>query len=480
MKLDRTYPPGHVVAGTVYRIEGLLGAGGMGTVYEVTDTSIDKRYVLKTLHAELATRGDLGVRMVREAKVLARLEHRNIVQVVTAGVTADTRRLPYFVMEKLSGVVLRRVLHRVGALRLREAYVIGIDLFGALDHAHTHGVVHRDVKPENLFLCRGEGGQYLAKLLDFGISKDGELQGPGHTRPGGFVGTYKYSAPEQLRGNGVITGKADVYAGGLVLHEMIAGRHPFDEHVTDVAVAAAHLHAKAPPISLLLDVPPALEALVARCLAKNPENRPDAFTVQGELRNLLKQWEGEQPVDLAIRVTDRDVIHHTVSPSGVPTDRDASRASAPRGSATAPLPLTAGPDAETVSLPPEARHRDRAPAGQPPLPPDPGSGRIYLDEDMVHRGLSETPPAVEVAPKPAPSRVRAKGGRDFHMGAFVTTFVVATTLAWAVFLRPWPLAPSSEAAAQSTPAAAAITAAASPAVPPGHAGDAGVATAPTP
>src|SRR5258708_30820551 len=165
----RDYQPGERVPGTVYQVIRLIGAGGMGTVYDVEDTTIGKRYVLKTLHPQLGAREDLARRMQNEARTLARLNHPNIVEVITAGVTADDLRLPYYVMQRLNWQSLRLVLEEKGRLELTHAYHITIDLLDALDHAHDKGVIHRDVKPDNIFLHRTSAGVTVTKLLDFGI-----------------------------------------------------------------------------------------------------------------------------------------------------------------------------------------------------------------------------------------------------------------------------------------------------------------------
>src|SRR6202789_4099722 len=165
----RDYPPGAHVPGTVYKVVLLLGVGGVGTVYDVEDTTIGKRYVLKTLQPRLGAREDLARRMQNEARTLARLHHPNIVEVITAGVTGDDLKLPYYVMERLEGKSLRYVLEKGGQLELPHAYHIAIDLLDALDHAHDKGVIHRDVKPDNIFLHRTASGGTVTNLLAFGI-----------------------------------------------------------------------------------------------------------------------------------------------------------------------------------------------------------------------------------------------------------------------------------------------------------------------
>jgi eukaryotic-like serine/threonine-protein kinase len=278
------YEPGELVPGTVYSVVRCIGGGGMGTVYEVEDTSIGKRYVLKTLHPHLCTREDLARRMQNEARTLARLNHPNIVEVITAGVTADEPRRPYYVMERLNGQPLRHVLQKRWQLELTHAYHIAIDLLDALEHAHDKGVIHRDVKPDNIFLHRTAAGVTITKLLDFGIMS--LLDASGSETAGRFLGTLRYAAPEQLRGERP-TPKMDLYAAGLVIYEMIAGRGPFDDERDPHRVAAAHLHRMPTPLSRYVQVPKELDTLLFAVLAKDPDARPrDAFALAASLRNL--------------------------------------------------------------------------------------------------------------------------------------------------------------------------------------------------
>ncbi len=296
MSRKRDYQPGELVPGTIYKVERVIGAGGMGTVYDVEDTTIGKRYVLKTLHPELGARQDLARRMQNEARALARLQHPNIVEVFTAGVTGDDMKLPFYVMERLSGQSLRFVLQKKGNLDLAHAYHIAIDLLDALDHAHDKGIVHRDVKPDNIFLHRTATGVTVTKLLDFGIMS--VLEGGRGETGGRFLGTLRYAAPEQLKGEKP-SPKMDLYAAGLVLFEMLAGRGPFDDDEDPAKVAAAHIHREAPLLNRFVDVPESLVAIVRATLAKDPERRPrDVFSLASQLRTLKKAL-GPQPGDVS-------------------------------------------------------------------------------------------------------------------------------------------------------------------------------------
>jgi serine/threonine-protein kinase len=293
MRSPRPYSERTTIPGTVYRVVRHIGAGGMGCVYDVFDTSIGKRYVLKTLHVDLFDRHDLAARMAKEARVLAQLSHPNIVDVVTAGVTGDELRLPYFVMEKLRGESLRTVIAKRGQLALEASVGIAIDLLDALDHAHGMGVVHRDVKPENIFVQRLANGHAITKLLDFGVMKLMNEQPSAKVTARCFVGTMKYAAPEQLTG-GRITPRTDVYAAALVLYEMLAGQRPFDDGAyddgrDDLARAAVRLHRPAPKLSPWIAVPRALDDVIAQALSIDPEQRPrDAFTFAARLRAHLR------------------------------------------------------------------------------------------------------------------------------------------------------------------------------------------------
>ncbi len=283
----RIYAPGVLIEGTVYRVVKLLGQGGMGAVYDVEDTTVGKRYVLKTLIPEMIGRTDIARRMAKEARILAKLNHPNIVEVFTAGQTADDLKLPYIVMERLNGQTLGAVIDKRGALELPMAYRIAADLLDALEHAHEHGVVHRDVKPENVFLHRNMQGTTSTKLLDFGIMRLVDDKG-GETR-GRFVGTMRYAAPEQVRAL-EITGLVDIYATALVIFEMVAGQGPFD-HIHDLSQLGRAQAFETPPRlrSMAPHVPPALDELIASALSKNPVERPkDAFTFAAALRKIAK------------------------------------------------------------------------------------------------------------------------------------------------------------------------------------------------
>ncbi len=401
---ERTYQPGTQVPGTVYRVRRLIGAGGMGTVYDVEDITIGKRFVLKTLHPQLGARDDLARRMQNEARTLARLNHPNIVEVFTAGVTADDLRLPYYVMERLNGQSLRVVLEKKGRLDLGHAYHIAIDLLDALDHAHDKGVVHRDVKPDNIFLHRTSAGNTLTKLLDFGIVS--VLDGGKYETAGRFLGTLRYAAPEQLRGERA-TPKSDVYSAALVVFEILAGRGPFDDEGDPIRISGAHLHKTPPPVSQFTSVPPELDTLLRAALAKDTEARPrDAFAFAASLRNLKRTHQAIAAQELTEnRVTQASIVGphsgqvvsaRASSPDGVaqPSSSPLPSPPFPRTTQSAPPPTGASSAPPIVATATTPESVDR---GGP-------TGSIVADAPVLSRrgtvGFSVAPSGSEVPAEP--------------------------------------------------------------------------------
>ncbi len=251
-----------------YRILSLLGAGGMGSVYEVEHTQLDKRFVLKALHREYTDREDLVSRLRIEWLSLAKLEHPNIVNVTDAGTSAEG--VAFFVMEKLHGETLSVRLKRLGGLSVDESLRIGREILDGLAAAHRIGVVHRDVKPANVFIT--EAG--ITKLLDFGIAK--VMTNKTITAHGVAIGTPRYMSPEQARGVQVDS-RADIYAAGLLLYEMLAGRGPFHAARDTGDLLHAQLFEEPVPLSEVVHrVDRELEDLCVSMLAKSPDERPDS------------------------------------------------------------------------------------------------------------------------------------------------------------------------------------------------------------
>ncbi|MFO0558983.1 MAG: protein kinase [Polyangiales bacterium] len=269
---------GRILAGR-YQLESVLGRGGMGVVYTARHIAINRTIAVKVLRRDLARSGDAVARFHREARAAASIGSPYIVDVFDFGFTDEGDA--YIAMERLDGIDLRRLVKDNGALAPSRALQICRQIAKGLSAAHARGIVHRDLKSENVFVCPREGGEHI-KLLDFGISKVTELddgRGP-LTSEGVVMGTPHYMAPELLHGAMAADQRADIYALGCVLYEMLTNTVPFSGR-TAMEVAYKHVHEPVePPSSRRAGLAPALDKLVLHALAKNPDERirdADAF-----------------------------------------------------------------------------------------------------------------------------------------------------------------------------------------------------------
>lgn len=253
--------------GEGFLVEELLGRGGFADVFAATDVALRRRVAIKTLRPDMVVTEELLARFEREARAVGALRHPNIVPIFSVGRRAG---VAYFVMPLIEGESLRARLTREGRLPVREARRILRDAAAALEAAHRAGLVHRDVKPDNILL---EGEERRVQLTDFGIARamaedDARLTGSRF-----FVGTPEYTSPEQASG-GTVDARSDLYALGVVGYQVLAGRLPFDGDSAQV-LFARHIAAAAPPLrDARRDCPEDLATVVHRCLEKEPERRP--------------------------------------------------------------------------------------------------------------------------------------------------------------------------------------------------------------
>jgi serine/threonine-protein kinase len=246
-----------------YQVEELIGTGGMSSVYRAYDTLLERRVALKVLHEQFARDGDYVERFGREARSVAQLSHPNIVTVIDRG-EQDAR--PFIVFEYVNGENLKEIVDREGQLPLRDALGLGIQVGRALAFAHANGLVHRDVKPQNVLL--DEDGR--ARVTDFGIARSLDVEGL--TITGTVLGTSNYIAPEQARGERVAA-HTDIYSLGVVLYELLVGEVPYTGD-TFVAVAMRHVNDPVPSVAERRpDVPPRIDWALQRAMAKRPEDR---------------------------------------------------------------------------------------------------------------------------------------------------------------------------------------------------------------
>jgi eukaryotic-like serine/threonine-protein kinase len=273
-----------------YRLDAVIGRGGMSTVYKAFDTVLERPVAIKLMHREIAADSDQLERFRREARAVAQLNHPNVVTVIDAGEEpapegelehGDAAGTPYIVLEYVDGETLKSVIRRSGTLEVPQALAYAIEIARALGAAHERQIVHRDVKPHNV-LIDPEGG---AKITDFGIARS--LSEEGLTMAGRVLGTTDYVSPEQALGQPV-TPQSDLYSLGIVLYEMLTGDVPFHGD-SPVAVAMKHVREDVPDVQARRpQISAATASVVDRAVAKDLAHRyPDAAAMTSDLENVL-------------------------------------------------------------------------------------------------------------------------------------------------------------------------------------------------
>ena len=382
-----------------YRILRELGAGGMGKVYEAEMPAIQKRVAVKVLRRGAEER--TVARFRQEARSASRIGHPNIVDIFDFGETEERR--PFLVMELLEGCDLKQLIAQVGWLPPTRAMDIALQCCEALGAAHAAGIVHRDLKPENIFLTRRGERDDSVKVVDFGLAKMMDVDTSGDpkrklTKTGTIFGTPKYMSPEQASGKPT-DHRADVYALGLVIYEMLCGRAPFD---ADSFLACINMHLSEPPPPMRernprCEVPLPVEAVVYRCLAKAAGDRPQSME---ELAREL------------VAALDASGLGHVAASSGVRVSQIMEPATFvaltqrkdPTGSVPQPRqgvfpgapPAPGGPTGPATPAIPQygalrsSRPSSVAPAGRPVLLPT--SGRTSDTGSVSDPGIVSVPP----------------------------------------------------------------------------------------
>ncbi|WP_394432262.1 protein kinase domain-containing protein [Streptomyces sp. SGAir0957] len=398
---------GRSVAGGRYQLRDLLGQGGMASVHLAHDTRLDRSVAIKTLHTELGREDSFRQRFQREAMSVAKLTHTNIVSVYDSGEDdLDGTVTPYIVMEYVEGLPLGSVLdqdvRQYGAMPSDKALKITADVLAALEISHEMGLVHRDIKPGNVMMTK----RGVVKVMDFGIARAMQSGVTSMTQTGMVVGTPQYLSPEQALGRGV-DARSDLYSVGIMLFQLVTGRLPFE---ADSPLAIAYAHVQEEPVapsSINRSLPPAIDALVARALRKNPNERfPSAEAMRDECLRVAQSLAGG----------------HAVAPSIVPGAPTASGAGV--GSAVfPPVDQSAAPAPGPVQQPYQPH-----PYGTPT--PQPQAGYGYPQQSMPnmphlqggyqtpppaspyaqHGQQQHTPPPYTIGHQPATTSTRGAGG----------------------------------------------------------------------
>ena len=278
-----------------YLIQKRLAAGGMGAIYLGRHIAVGRKVAIKFLHEQFTENDEVIKRFYREAQAAAAIAHKNIIDVWDVGVSPSGD--PYLAMEYLEGESLSSLLRRTGPVSLPAACGILESVLAALGAAHAKGVVHRDLKPDNIFLAQVAGeSQPVVKIIDFGISKFTDDTGASKiTRTGSMLGTPAYMPPEQLRGDRDLDHRADLYAVGVILYQMLTGKVPFSGDHYNSLIVSVLTEPPLPPAEAFPAFPVEAETLVMRLLSKDPNDRPESTAALQ--KDILKLATREQQLE---------------------------------------------------------------------------------------------------------------------------------------------------------------------------------------
>src|SRR5579872_722963 len=399
------------VLGERYQLQDPIGRGGMATIYRGRDMRMERVVAIKVLREVYSTDPKFVTRFQREAKAASALQHPNIVQVYDYGQTNGNY---YIVMELIEGTDLRRYLRSRGVLDIDRAIIIAHDVALGLGAAHRRGIVHRDVKPQNVLV--GRDGSI--KLTDFGIaSVYKDINAERLTTTGMTLGTVQYYAPEQAQGE-IVSPAADVYALGIVMYEMLTGRTPFDGD-TPVAVAMQHIQdAPVPPTQYNPDIPPALEEIILRCLEKIPEMR---FRDGSQLARALESL-GDADTSGTVPFTPGSM---PIPPSTTPVNQIPSRPNAsgrgPARSIPPNVPVSSPNNMMGNGIAPDHMNGNGLGAFPPAQPQQP----VYIDQNMY------SPPVLP--PDSGSTRPFQRGGgqndrRESRATTIITVLILLAAL----------------------------------------------------
>lgn len=293
---------GSVNFGRRYRIEKELGRGGMGAVFAVFDLETGKKAAVKRLHRKHLKNEEIVRRFHREANLVASLRHPGICPVLYTG--ADRDGVPYFAMPLLKGRNLGSVIKETERIDITHMVSVIGSVLDALAYAHAHGVLHRDIKPDNVFICDESSGDQCVKILDFGISKisNGRLAREISTCTGAVFGTPHYMSPEQARGAKHIDNRADIFSVGIMLYEALTKQKPFDGRVYNDVIVKLVSEPFLPPTSINPSIPKAVEKVIIKAMARHPDDRYSSAEEMKDALDEAARSTGLEPADICFTV----------------------------------------------------------------------------------------------------------------------------------------------------------------------------------
>ncbi len=401
-------PPGSIIAGK-YRVEGMIGVGGMGVVLSAVHQQLDQRVAIKVLLPEVSKHPEVLERFSREARAAAKIQGENVARVLDVGELEDGS--PFMVMEYLEGRDLSQEVRTRGGLPPAEVAHWIVEACDAIAQAHAAKIVHRDLKPSNLFLARQPDGRSVVKVLDFGISKLVDPDAPALTKTSSIVGTPYYMSPEQLTAAKTVDTRADIWALGVIMYELLASAPPFYGESMPEVVAAILQNQPRPIASIRTDVPDALCAVIGQCIQTKPDDR---------LQNVAAVAAALAPFGFPADQERAERIARVLRVSHVPDGKMPDTELAPRvvtGSSTA------SPTSPTKTMP--LPSSDNAGASNPLVSPSAHS-RAAPPVNDAPMGVSDPPPSPQL-PRPGDATMSSASSKDGGSAALAKSVAAITT-----------------------------------------------------
>ncbi len=422
--LADAFAPGDIVAGR-YRIERIIGQGGMGIVVAALHVQLEQRFAIKFLLGHPAADGMQTTRFFREARAAAQIKSEHVARVVDTGTLENGA--PYIVMECLDGRDLANELSARGPLPIEEAVDYVLQACEAIADAHALGIVHRDLKPANLFLSRRSDGSTCVKVLDFGISKvlTGASAEPALTATTAVMGSPMYMSPEQIRSSKMVDARSDVWSLGVILFELVCGRPPFRAETVSATLAQIIADPPPPLAHARPGVPAELEAVILGCLEKEASNRTPSVAILAERLLRFAPSSAGVSVERILRLAGagqpRESLQAATPSTLAPKYPQTSAAWGQTGH-----PASGGERKVVVSAMAGALvtliliavawlwtwgsvDQVATAASSPPIPP-PRSSAVLATASTAQVPLSPPPPAAATAPVPIASEAAVKAG----------------------------------------------------------------------